>query len=133
MNEFPENIVFFDGVCHLCNSTVDFIILRDKKRKLYYAPLQGYAAKKLLSKVEYEDLDSIVFYSKGRRFVKSTAILKIMTSLGGLWSLMGVFYIFPRFFRDFVYAGVAKRRYHWFGKSESCRMPLPHERKLFLD
>lgn len=133
MSETPKHIVFFDGVCNLCNGAVDFIIRRDRKGIHRYAPLQGYTAKRILSQLETENMYSIVYYSNGERYVKSTAVLLIFFRLGGAWKLISVLFIFPRFIRDWVYDFVAKYRYRWFGMKESCRMPLPHEKKLFLD
>lgn len=128
-----EHIVFFDGVCGLCNSTVDFIIRRDKNKKLRFAPLQGITASEMLDEAQYKDLDSIVYLRKGRLSRKSTAVLLVLFDLGGAWKLISILFIFPRFLRDGFYAIVAKYRYKWFGKKESCRLPSAEERASFLD
>lgn len=131
-SEFPQRIVFFDGVCHLCNGFVDAVIVRDQNHHFAFAPLQGSTAKSLLSEKDRENLDSVIYYENGRTYRQSTAVLKILSSLSGAFSLSKVFFIVPRFIRDFVYDVVAKRRYSWFGEREFCRLPQPHEREYLL-
>jgi predicted DCC family thiol-disulfide oxidoreductase YuxK len=133
MENIPNRIVFFDGVCGLCNKTVDFLIQWDKEKNLRYAPLQGYTAKRLLSTMYIEDLDSVVYYRNGQYLVRSTAVLRLLLDVGGWWKLLSIFLILPAFVRDFVYYFIARRRYRWFGKRDACRMPSPEERALFLD
>ena len=131
--DIPNRVVFFDGVCGLCNKTVDFLIKWDEDRALRYAPLQGYTAKRLLTKLQAEDLDSVVYYRDGKYLVRSTAVLRLLLDVGGWWKLLSIFLIMPAFVRDAVYYFIANRRYKWFGKSDTCRMPTPEERTLFLD
>lgn len=133
MENIPTRVVFFDGVCGLCNKTIDFLIQWDKEKKLRYAPLQGYTAKRLLSTMYIEDLDSVVYYRDGKYLVRSTAVLRLLLDVGGWWKLLSIFLILPAFVRDFVYYFIARRRYKWFGKRDTCRMPTPQERALFLD
>lgn len=130
---FPDRIVFFDGVCGLCNKTVDFLIRTDKAKKLRYAPLQGYTAKRLLTKIQIENLESVVYYRDGKYLVSSTAVLRLLLDVGGLWKILSVFLILPAFVRNAVYFFIARRRYKWFGKSDTCRLPSAEERALFLD
>lgn len=118
-----ENIVFFDGVCILCNSSVDFLIKIDRNKKLKYASLQGKTAKKLLPQQEIKKLDSIIFLSQGSLYQKSDAALEIINIVGGFWQVFLIFKIIPRPLRDFLYDWIAKNRYSWFGKKEICRMP----------
>jgi len=125
-------IVFFDGVCGICNRFIDFLLARKKGRHLYFSPLQGNAAKAVLSK-EYHAMDTIVFKTEKRIYTKSTAALRIASSLGGLWKLSLIFLVVPAFIRNFVYDVIAANRYKWFGKKESCRIPTPQERDRFLD
>ncbi|MBI1267268.1 MAG: DUF393 domain-containing protein [Cryomorphaceae bacterium] len=127
-----NNIIFFDGVCNLCNNTVDFIIRRMGNRSFLFAPLQGESAKKLNIVSSEVEPGSIVYVADGRQFKQSTAVLKILVRLGGAWRLMAVFFIIPPFLRNLIYRFVAKNRYRWFGKKESCRMPTPDERAFFL-
>jgi predicted DCC family thiol-disulfide oxidoreductase YuxK len=133
MENIPNRIVFFDGVCGLCNKTVDFLVQWDKDHRLRYAPLQGYTARRLLSTMYIEDLDSVVYYRDGQYLVRSTAVLRLLLDVGGWWKLLSIFLILPAFVRDFVYYFIARRRYKWFGKRDACRMPTKEERALFLD
>jgi len=128
-----NHIVFFDGVCNLCNTTIDFLVRNDKKRVFRYSPLQGETAQKLLP-VEYaSDLSGMAYYKQGKIHLKSSAALMIANDLGGIYKLLMAFWIVPRFIRDGVYNWVARNRYKWYGKKESCRLPTPEERSLFLD
>ncbi len=133
MESFPKRIVFFDGVCGLCNKTVDFLIRTDRGHKLRFAPLQGYTAKRLLTKIQVENLDTVVYYRDGKYLVSSTAVLRLLLDVGGLWKILSIFLILPAFVRNAVYYFIAKRRYGWFGKSDTCRIPTADEKHLFLD
>jgi len=123
------NVVLFDGICGLCNASVTLLIRLDKKKILKYSALQGEYAKTLALPV---DMDNIVFVMEGKLYYKSTAILKIVRSLGGIWVFVNIFYIIPRVMRDFIYDIIAKYRYHIFGKMESCRMPNSEEKSRFI-
>ena len=124
-----ERIVIFDGVCGFCNKSIDLLIKLDKDKLFKYTSLQGEYVKKLdIAK----DLESIVFYEEGKIYYKSTAVLKILRSLGGVGILANIFFIIPKFIRDFIYDVIAKYRYTIFGKMETCRMPKVEERALFL-
>ncbi len=131
-----ETILFFDGVCGLCNRVVDFLIQRDKRHHLKFSPLQGNTAKKALpanltSKDEYA---TVVLWDKGDLYLKSTAALKAIELTGGVWGFMAKLgFVFPRFFRDMVYDIIATNRYQIFGKKEACRIPTKEERQFFLD
>jgi predicted DCC family thiol-disulfide oxidoreductase YuxK len=126
-----SEVVFFDGVCNLCNAFVNFLMARSTR--LLFASLQGKTAAETLPKEMIDGLSSIVFYDHGRIYTESSAALRILTRLGGLYKLLGVFLIVPRFFRDAVYRFVASHRYSWFGKRDICRLPTPEERAQFLD
>ena len=119
------NIVFFDGVCVLCNASVDFLIRKDKKGILKYASLQSDLARKALSEDIFlkAGLDTVIFLSDGKITDQSTAILKILGHLPFPWSLAVIFLPVPKFIRNFVYRIIARNRYKWFGKRETCRMP----------
>lgn len=124
--------MFFDGVCNLCNTTVDFLIRRDKKRLLRYSPLQGETAARLLTPEQRGDLRSFVLLDHEGTFVRSTGALRTLAKLGGVWSLAKVLLIVPRFIRDAVYNAIATGRYRLWGKRDSCRVATPEERSLFL-
>ena len=134
INLDDSNIILFDGVCNLCNSSVQFIIKRNKKQHFYYASLQSDVAKEiLLQHLEKKiTLDTIVFVEKGNIYTKSTAALRISKYLDGLWKFAYVLIIIPRPIRDAFYDFVAKKRYVWFGKRESCIMPTDDQKKMFL-
>lgn len=130
-----ENIVFFDGVCNLCNASVDFLMRKDRHKRLKYASLQSELAKDILPgyNVDPADLDSFAFLTEGKVHQRSSAALKVTTKLGGGYPLLGAFWIVPKFIRDAVYNFIARNRYKWFGKKDSCRVPTPEERALFLE
>ncbi len=129
-----NNIVFFDGVCSLCNGVVDFLIKKDVKGTLYYASLQTNQSIQFLEQLEYnaKELDTIVFYKDGKLYKKSTAVLYIIKQQGIPWSLFFIFIIVPPFIRDLIYKIIAQNRYQWFGKKETCRLPTPEEKSRFL-
>lgn len=127
-------IVLFDGVCNLCNNAVDFIITRDFKGKFKVGPLQDELTKKILDdyQIKKDYLDSLVFIHKEAVFYKSRAALEIARNLTGLWPLMYIFIIVPAIIRDPIYDWIARNRYKWFGKKETCRLPTIDEKKRFL-
>jgi predicted DCC family thiol-disulfide oxidoreductase YuxK len=129
----PEIILFFDGVCGLCNGLVDWILPRDRNKKIKFATLQGRTAARLLTKDHTEDLNTVVLWYKGEIITESKAILTCLKVLGGFWGLAYVFIIIPTFISDGVYRFIARNRYKFFGKLSTCRMPLPGERLQFLD
>lgn len=127
-------IVLFDGVCNLCDQTVQFIINHDPKGYYKFAPLQTDLAQALLQKYQLEDkyLERVVLVEKGKAYTYSTAVLRITRKLSGLWPLLYGLIIVPKFIRDGVYKWVAKNRYQWFGQKESCALPTPENRARFL-
>ncbi len=134
-----QTIVFFDGYCGLCSSSVDFLIERDRGRKLVYSPLQGETARSLLNEKQRNDLDSVVVITRDplngitAHYLKSDALLFASGKLSPGWSALAkVLRVFPRPLRDMVYDLIARNRFKLFGKRESCRLPTIEERKLFL-
>lgn len=131
-----KKIILFDGVCNLCNGSVNFIIKRDKKDLFRYASLQSDIGQQLIKKhgIDTKQLDSILLIdSETRYYYKSTAALNIARQLSGVYPLLSVFLILPRFLRDWIYDIIAKNRYRWFGKQESCMIPTPELKALFID
>lgn len=128
-------IIFFDGVCNLCNSSVDRVIRWDKKSVFRFASLQSKKAEELLQpfNLNLKDPGSIVYYHKGKIRQKSNAVLSILLKLGLPFSLLYVFKITPRFLRNYVYDVIARNRYKWFGVKETCRIPTEEEKALFID
>lgn len=129
----PKPIIFFDGVCGLCNGFVDVVMKLDRTQQFLFSPLQGETAKKLLSKQQTEDLDSVVLYDNGKIHTKSDAVLEIFNKLGGVLQLWMFTKIIPKNLRDHVYDLAAEQRYKIFGKRETCRIPTAEERQRFLD
>lgn len=129
-----KSVILFDGVCNLCNASIDFIIKRDKKDQFRVGALQVDAGKKLLSKfdVNPEYLDSLVLVEDDQVYFRSTAALRIARNLSGLWPLFYVFIILPSGIRDRIYDWIGKNRYRWFGKKNTCRLPTPKERAKFI-
>ena len=128
------SIIYFDGVCNLCNASVDFVIKKDKNKKFRYASLQSEAGQKILAENNFSkaDYDSFILEHKGKVYIKSTAALQVAINLGFPLNLMGIFLLIPSFIRNWVYELIAKNRYQWFGKKETCRLPSAEERALFL-
>lgn len=124
-------VVFYDGVCGLCDRSVQFTIRHDSKRVFRYAALQSDIAHQTLG--EHITFDSFIYYENGKAFYRSTAALKVLKKLGGIWSLLYVFILVPAFIRNAVYDFIADNRYKWFGKFDSCKIPTPEQRALFLD
>jgi predicted DCC family thiol-disulfide oxidoreductase YuxK len=126
-------VIFFDGVCGLCNAWVDFVVARDKQRRFHFSPLQGETARDWLQMTPDAPLDSVALADAEGIHRKSDAVWRILRQLGGVWRLAGwLLRLVPRAVRNWGYDLVARHRYHWFGKKESCRLPTPAERERFL-
>lgn len=128
-----HGIVLFDGVCNLCTGSVLFILKRDKKDYFRFVSLQSEAAQKLLAGTTLtQDLDTFVLVENGVIYNRSTAALRVARKLSGLWPLLYVFIIVPKFIRDGVYRFISANRYKWFGKKDSCMIPTPELRQKFI-
>lgn len=128
-------IVLFDGECNLCNATVQFIIRHDRRRMFRFASLQGDYGSRLLASLGIPDMtpDTFLLQADGKVYLRSEGALHTLRRLGFPWSLSYAFIILPAGLRDAVYAYVAKNRYRWFGKRETCYLPTPELRARFLD
>lgn len=128
-------ILFFDGVCNLCNSTVDYVIRRDRSGTIRFASLQSDIASELLADhpVDPTDLDTIILLQDNQVYTKSDAGIIIMDTIGG-WMKIPAFIgkLTPRFIADGIYNFIARNRYRWFGQKETCRIPTAEERARFL-
>ncbi|WP_369049103.1 thiol-disulfide oxidoreductase DCC family protein [Tenacibaculum sp. UWU-22] len=127
MFSLPKNkkIILFDGGCALCNKSVLKIIKNDRKEHFIFTAIQSNAGKKIVAYLGVNDskIDTIILYEPGvAYYVKSTAVLKIMADFGGIWQLTQICFIFPKGIRDLLYTIIAKNRYKWFGKNESCML-----------
>ena len=129
-----HGIVLFDGVCNFCNSSVNFLIDRDPEAYFRFGALQSEEGLAVLKDLDLpaDYFDSIVLIEGGEVYVASDAVLRITRSMPGAWPLMWGFRIVPRFLRDAVYNWIARNRYSWFGKRETCRIPTPEYKARFL-
>lgn len=127
-------IILFDGVCNLCNRSVQFILKRDKKGYFHFTSLQSEAGQELLAENELPqaDFNSFVLIENGKVYQKSTAALRVCRKLSGGWPLLYGFIIVPPFIRNAVYSWIARNRYKWFGKKEACMLPKPEWKERFL-
>ena len=125
----------FDGVCNLCNSAVDWIVRHDPEARIVFAASQSAAGRALLDRfgATTSATDTFMLVDGGRLYSRSTAALRVARIVGFPWSLAAIFLVVPRPLRDLVYDFVARNRYRWFGKKETCRLPSPEERARFLE
>ena len=130
-----ESIILFDGVCNLCNRSVQFIIRRDKNNMFRFAAIQSKAGQSLLKRFQLspDDINSFLLIEGQRIYTRSTAALRVFRKLGGIWTFMYAFMLFPGFIRDAVYNWVARNRYKWYGKRDACMIPTADLKNKFLD
>jgi predicted DCC family thiol-disulfide oxidoreductase YuxK len=128
-------IVFFDGVCNLCNGMVQFILKRDKKKRFLFGSLQGKTGQEYLRKYHLptDNFYSFMLIEGNVLYTRSTGVLRMLKHLGGLWQLLYVFIAIPPVIRDGIYKLIATNRYKWFGKKDQCRVPTAEERERFLE
>lgn len=129
-----QRIILFDGVCNFCSFWVKFALKRDKKARLRFTTLQGETAKTLLPKFHIDPtaLSTVIFIDGGKAYTQSSAALRICRYLNNGWPLLYALMIVPKFIRNGIYNLIARNRYKWFGKQESCMLPRPEERERFL-
>lgn len=126
-------VILFDGVCNFCDASVQFILERDPNEIFRFASLQSEAGQDLLKKYHVpEDVDSMILIESDKVYFKSSAALRISRHLQGTWKLLYILIIVPAPVRNVVYDIIARNRYKWFGKKESCMLPSPNVRKRFL-
>lgn len=129
-------VLFFDGVCNLCNHAVQFVIKHDHGERFLFASLQSAYAKSKMPEIQQalgKVPDSMVLFYKGKYYVKSDAALHTARLLGGWSSLLAAGLVVPRFIRNTIYDGVARNRYRWFGRRDECMIPTPALKGRFLD
>jgi predicted DCC family thiol-disulfide oxidoreductase YuxK len=131
----PENIVIFDGVCNLCEFSVNFILERDTAGQFYFTPAQSPLGASLLKRfgINTSRLDTVVFVRDGLAFTRSAAAIEIASKLDNPWNLLTVFQVVPEPLRDILYDMIAQNRYQLFGKKEACMLPSEALRKRFLE
>lgn len=136
METNPEStaLILFDGVCTLCNASVNFVIDHDPAGRFRFAPLQSETGQAILRKTgrPAAEFDSVVLVENGRVYEKSDAALRIARHLRG-WRWVWGFRFVPKFIRNVVYDLIARRRYRWFGRRDTCRVPTPGERERFVE
>lgn len=128
-------ILLFDGVCNLCNASVQFILIRDAKALFRFASLQsptGQALQKFVG-LPVGEINTVILFEKGKPYLRSDAGLRIARLLPGLWPLLYGLIVIPRPLRHAVYDWIARNRYRWFGKQESCLLPTPEWKARFID
>ena len=127
-------VIFFDGVCNLCNASVQFAIKHDRNNIFKFTALQGQYAKSVLTQfnIDVKKIESIILLENNRLHTKSSAALRIAKKLDGMWPLLYALIIIPKFIRDWFYDIIAKNRYKWWGKQESCWLPTAELKDKFL-
>ncbi len=128
-------VILFDGLCNLCNSSVQFVLKRDKEAQFHFASLQSAYAKELLQKFNLSsaDLNSFILYKEGRIYTRSTGALMVAKQLSGAWPLLSAFLMVPAIIRNGVYNLIARNRYKWFGKKNECWIPTPELKSRFFN
>jgi predicted DCC family thiol-disulfide oxidoreductase YuxK len=137
MLDFPKGkkIILFDGVCNLCEASVQFVIKYDKKDLFRFVALQSDLGKELIKHIglDIKNIDSVILYEPGIAYnYKSTAALEIAKNLGGFFHLGTIFRLIPNGLRNLLYDYVARKRYQWYGKKESCLIPTTQIQSKFL-
>jgi predicted DCC family thiol-disulfide oxidoreductase YuxK len=137
MIQLPKHkqLVLFDGVCNLCDASVQYIIKHDKNDIFLFTALQSEVGQQIIKEfnIDTNKIDSIILYSNEHGIsYKSTAALKIASKLGFPRNMLSVFLIIPTIIRNWVYDYIAKNRYKWYGKKEECMIPTPDLKSKFL-
>lgn len=127
------NIILFDGICNLCESSVRFIIKHDKKAYFHFVSQQSSRGKALLKMYDLETVETIVLLSKNRAYIYSDCLLEVAKHLDGIWRFLYLFRFVPKVVRDWVYQQIAKYRYNFFGRNKHCILPTLEIRNRFLD
>lgn len=129
-----NKVILFDGVCNLCNSSVQFVIKHDKNKVFSFASLQSDFGQKVLQEhsLPSNNFDSFVLLENGVLFQESTAALKVASRLSFPINILSIFIYIPAFIRDAVYKFIANNRYRWFGKKDFCMMPSPELKDRFI-
>jgi predicted DCC family thiol-disulfide oxidoreductase YuxK len=133
-------IVFYDGECGLCDYFVQFILLHDEAKKFYFSPLQGNLVKELGIEAQSKSSLSqdsgpwmtVLFWDQGKVYSRSEAAIKIISQLGGAWDFFKIALVVPAVLRDLVYDFIARHRYQWFGKFDSCKIPSSEQKSRFI-
>jgi len=130
-----DNVVIFDGVCNLCARSVRFILDHEADQTLRFTPLQSAAGSRLMRELglDPDDARTFVLIADGKAYVKSDAAIRLSRYFRRAWKPLGLIKIIPRWIRDRVYDVVARNRYRWFGRLDSCMVPTPDLRTRFIE
>jgi predicted DCC family thiol-disulfide oxidoreductase YuxK len=133
--QHQQAIILYDGLCCLCNRTVQLLLKIDHRAVLHFAALQSTSAKSLLEQVDHSRPlpDGVVLIHNGKIYTESDAALKSLQLIGGIWKLLAMLRFIPNFIRKPIYRIVARNRYKWFGKYDTCPLPKPEWKQRFLD
>lgn len=129
-------ILVFDGVCVLCSRSVQFVLRHDRDKRFRFATTQSETGRQLMLAHGFDPNrpSSVLLIENDAVFVESSAAVHVLRAFGGVWKIAAeLIWIVPRPVRDAAYRGIAKRRYQWFGKNDSCYLPQPGDRTRFLD
>jgi len=137
MSQHPESILFFDGLCGLCDHLVQFLLKHDREGRIFFAPIQSDFARTLLTQKgvppeELAELSTVYFLNQGALTRRSRAIFGVLGCLPAPWSFLEWLRIFPAFLTDPAYRWVSRIRYRVFGRLDQCRIPSPEEKRRFL-
>lgn len=134
-NHSMNKVILFDGVCNLCTASVTFVIQRDAKNSFRFASLQSSFGQQILSQqgIDPRHFDTILLIKDEKVFTRSDAALEIARDLSGLWPILYIFKVIPSVIRNIVYNWIARNRYRWFGKNDSCMIPTPELKARFID
>jgi predicted DCC family thiol-disulfide oxidoreductase YuxK len=129
-----KKIIVFDGVCILCNSFVQFILKRDRTKQFYFTTAQSDFVNEKVKTMHFKvnPMDSVIYLKNGKVLTESSAVLGILSDLGGIWKLMSIFSLVPPLIRNAMYRFCARRRYRVFGMLETCMMPSPDWKNRFF-
>ena len=131
--KLEKPIIFFDGVCAMCNAFVNFALRIDRRKQFYFAPLQGTTARELLPPLSDDPREwSMIYLDESGMHDQLDASLEVYRRLGGIWWVLSMMRYIPRGIRTPAYRVLARNRYRWFGKKEACRIPTAEERSRFL-
>jgi len=133
-NIYPHPIILFDGLCNLCNSTINFIIKHDKKKRFHFSPLESEFGNHFLKQFDLppNELNTVILLIEGSVRLRSDAALEIVRVLGFPWSILRIIRIVPIKLRDCIYSFISKNRYSWFGKRQNCVIPDDEFQSRFM-
>jgi predicted DCC family thiol-disulfide oxidoreductase YuxK len=134
MNEafLNKSIILFDGECNFCNASIQFVLNHEKKSELFFSSLQSNKGKEIQDYFGIKNSESVILIENNKLFIKSTAALRITKYLKGGFPLLYIFIIIPTFIRNVIYDYIAKKRYKWFGKTDTCMVPNDQIKHRFI-